>query len=128
MFTHITHITLFVHNQDEALHFYKKLGFAIHTDSQFGSMRWLTLHLPEQKDMELVLMLAETDEEKALVGKQAALKPLLSFASSDCMRDYERLKAEGVHFDEAPATQPWGISVGFKDLYGNALYVCQSIS
>ncbi len=125
MITKITHITLFVHNQDDALNFYKKLGFVVHTDSQFGSMRWLTLHAPEQKDMELVLMQAETEAEKELVGKQAAEKPLISFESSDCHKDYQMLKNAGVEFAEEPAQQPWGISVGFNDLYGNALYMCQ---
>lgn len=127
MIAKITHITMFVTNQDDALAFYKKLGFTVHTDAQFGPMRWLTLHLPSQKDMELVLMLAESPEEKALVGKQAALKPLISFETTDCQADYEKLKAAGVEFPEAPAEQPWGISVGFMDLYGNALYMCQTI-
>src|SRR3989304_4171152 len=103
MFTKITHITMFVHNQDEALAFYQKLGFVVHTDAMFGPMRWLTLHLPEQKDTELVLMLAETAQEKALVGAQGALKPFISFETTDCQKDYERLKVAGVKFTEEPA-------------------------
>src|SRR3990167_73002 len=114
MLTKITHITLFVPNQDEALDFYNKIGFQVHTDAMFGTMRWLTLHLPEQKDTELVLMLAESKEEKALVGKQAAKKPVISFESTDCYKDYERLKAAGVKFAEAPAKHEWGIAVGFS--------------
>ncbi len=125
MFTKITHITLFVHDQDAALDFYKKLGFSVHTDATFGSMRWLTLNLPGHKDMELVLMKAETDTEKALVGKQAADKPFISFESNDAHKDYERLKALNIQGLEKPEAQPWGISFGFKDLYGNAIYVCQ---
>lgn len=127
MFTKITHITLFVHNQEDALNFYKKLGFTLHTDAQFGSIRWLTLNVSERKDMELVLMLAETDQEKALVGKQGASKPFITLESTDCYKDYEQLKAAGIHFDEEPAQQPWGIAVGFKDLYGNVLYICQPL-
>jgi Glyoxalase/Bleomycin resistance protein/Dioxygenase superfamily. len=125
MLTKITHITLFVDNQDDALIFYKKLGFMVHTDVMFGAMRWLTLYLPEQKDTELVLMQAETTQEKALVGKQATGKPFISFQSTDCHKDYERLKAAGVLFTEAPAQHGWGIAVGFKDLYGNGLYIHQ---
>ena len=127
MLTKITHITLFVHNQDDALHFYKKIGFQIHTDAQFGTMRWLTLHLPEQKDVELVLLLAETEQEKALVGKQAGLKPIISLESADCYKDYATLKAAGINFTQEPVEEPWGVSVGFKDLYGNAIYICQPI-
>lgn len=125
MFTKITHITLFVHDQEKALDFYKKIGFVIHTDAPFGEMRWLTLHLSEQKDVELVLFLAQTEQEKALVGKQANDKPLISFESSDCQADYKKLEALGVSGLEKPQTQPWGISFGFKDLYGNNIYVNQ---
>lgn len=124
--TKITHFILFVSNQDEALNFYtNKLGFKIHTDAAFGAMRWLTLHLPGQPDVELALMLAETGEEKALIGKQGASKPLFTFETTDCKKDYETLSASGVEFTSEPESQPWGISASFKDLYGNALYMCQ---
>src|SRR5438105_2350383 len=126
MITKITHLSIFVTNQDEALQFYKKLGFSLHTDEQFGDLRWLTLCLPQQSDVEIALILAATPEEKALVGKQAASKPLFSVETDDCKRDYEILKAHGVTFLEAPAEQPWGISTALKDLYGNTIYMCQT--
>lgn len=125
MITKITHLTLFVSNQDEALKFYQKLGFNIHTDAMFGPMRWLTLHPAEQPNFELVLMLAEDAEEKALIGKQGAKKPFFCIESNDCHKDYEQLKAAGVEFVEAPTQQDWGISVTLKDLYGNLIYMVQ---
>ena len=127
MFTKITHITLFVSNQDDALNFYKKLGFVIHTDANFGEMRWLTICLPSQKDMEVALIKAENETEKALVGKQAGDKPLLSLESDDCQKDYEVLSLVGIKFLEKPAQQPWGISTTLQDLYGNMIYICQPI-
>jgi hypothetical protein len=36
-----------------------------------------------------------------------------------------QLKVAGVLFTEAPAQHGWGIAVGFKDLYGNGLYIPQ---
>lgn len=125
MITKVTHISLFVNDQEQALNFYKKLGFSIHTDAQFEGMRWLTLNLPERKDFELVLMKAESEQEMALVGKQAGDKPFISFESSDAHADYETLKALNVPDLQKPEKQPWGISFGFKDLDGNSLYVCQ---
>jgi catechol 2,3-dioxygenase-like lactoylglutathione lyase family enzyme len=127
MLTKISHITLFVHNQEDALNFYMKLGFVIHTDAMFGPMRWLTLNLPGQGDLELVLIKAETPEEKALVGKQGAARPLISFESADCFNDYLVLKTAGIEFPQEPAQQAWGTSVAFKDLYGNMLYIAQPI-
>lgn len=126
MLTKITHFSLFVLNQDEAKNFYtEKLGFKVHTDAVFGASRWLTLHLPKQHDVELAIILAESAEEKALVGKQACSKPLFSLETSDCKKDYESLSKHGVQFIGIPEEQPWGISVSLKDLYGNLIYVCQ---
>lgn len=126
MITNISHITLFTNSQENSLAFYtEKLGFKVHTDAQFGAMRWLTLCAPNQPNMELVLMLAETPEEKILVGKQGAHKPFLSLQSSDCIGDYERLRKAGVVFLDEPKHEPWGISVTLKDIDGNMIYMCQ---
>lgn len=128
MITKITHLTLFVENQDAALQFYtEKLGFKVHTDAQFGPMRWLTIHPAAQPDFEIALILAETPKEKALVGKQGAGKPFISFETTDCKADYESLKASGFEFIDTPTEQPWGISVLGKDLYGNMIYFCQPV-
>lgn len=126
MLTKITHITLFTNDQNRALDFYQKLGFRIHTDAMFGEMRWLTLHLPEQKELELVLLKAESEQEQALVGKQTGDKPVFNFETSDCQGDYTRLTAAGVNFLAKPETQPWGTSAAFTDVDGNILYMCQS--
>lgn len=126
MLTKITHVTLFVSNQDEALRFYtEKLGFKLNTDEKFGDMRWLTVNLPDQKEFELVLMAATTPEEKAVVGKQGGAKPLFSLGTSDCKKDYEKLKGLGVKFTSEPKEEPWGISASFQDLDGNNIYMCQ---
>ena len=34
---------LYVRDQDEAIAFYEKLGFRVHTDVKNGNYRWLTL-------------------------------------------------------------------------------------
>jgi predicted enzyme related to lactoylglutathione lyase len=126
MLIKITHLTLFVNNQEKALAFYQKLGFIVHTDAQFGPMRWLTLHLPNDKNFELVLMLAEDDFEKALVGKQGGNKPFFSLETDDCKGDYERLKNAGVTFVQEPKDEQWGTSTACLDSEGNAIYIVQS--
>jgi len=127
MITRITHITLFVHDQEQALNFYTKLGFHVHTDASFGAMRWLTICFPEQPELEIALLKAETAPEQELVGKQGATKPLISIESSDCHGDYERLQQAGVTFVTQPKEEPWGIGVVLQDLYGNLIYMCQSL-
>lgn len=126
MITALTHVTVFVADQDKALEFYtKKLGFKIHTDAQFGQMRWITIMPANQPNLELALMSAE-GTEKALVGKQGGEKPFLSFATDNCIKTYEELKSMGVQFVSEPQDEPWGVSAAFKDLDGNIFYMCQA--
>lgn len=127
MFKKITHFTLFVSNQDAALKFYtEKLDFIVHTDAIFQEgFRWLTLCLPGQPDVEVALMPATTDQEKAVVGKQGAGKPLFSLESTDCAADFARLKEQGVTIAQEPKSEPWGVSMALQDVDGNVIYVCQ---
>lgn len=129
MITKFTHLTLFVHNQSEALNFYmNKLGFKLHTDVMMeNGVRWLTICLPEQKDLELVLMPATNDIETALVGKQGNHVPLASFSTDNCQKTYEQFKAKGVEFIQEPKKQPWGINAVFKDLYGTIFNLVQPL-
>lgn len=134
MINKITHFTLFVDNQDVALRFYtEKLGFKVHTDamitdSTMSEMRWLTLNLPGQKDVELAIMLAGSPLEKSLVGKQGGDKPLFCLETSDCKKDYETLIKSGVEGVQAPKEEPWGVSALFKDQNGNLIYISQPTS
>jgi catechol 2,3-dioxygenase-like lactoylglutathione lyase family enzyme len=58
MIQKLSHVTLFVRNQDEAKDFYvNKLGFKVHTDHTMDNgFRWLTVVAPLQPDLEIVLI------------------------------------------------------------------------
>jgi catechol 2,3-dioxygenase-like lactoylglutathione lyase family enzyme len=58
MIKRMSHATIFVANQEEALTFYRdKLGFEVHTDAMVGEdFRWLTMNTKDQPDFEIVLM------------------------------------------------------------------------
>ena len=58
MIQRMSHVTLFVNNQDEAKDFYtNKLGFEVRTDyTMEGGFRWLTVGPKTQPDLEIVLM------------------------------------------------------------------------
>ena len=58
MITKLSHVTLFVNNQEEAKNFYVgKLGFEVRTDQTMdGGFRWLTVGPKTQPDLEIVLM------------------------------------------------------------------------
>ena len=131
MITRTTHISLFVHDQNEALAFYtEKMGFTLHTDQMFGEgekkMRWLTICPSDQKDFEIALMPAHTPEQKAVVGKQAPEVPFYCVSSNDCRKTYQELKEKGVECVSAPEDLPWGVSSLVKDLYGNTINLVQT--
>lgn len=120
MIKNITHLTLLVKNQDEALEFYtKKLGFELHTDVMFGEMRWLTVNPQGNKEFEITLMLPQNEAAAQLVGKQAADMVLACFSTDNCQQLYESFKMNGVETVGEPTQESWGKQMVFKDLYGN---------
>ena len=58
MIQKLSHVTLFVKNQEDAKDFYvNKLGFKVHTDHTMdGGFRWLTVVAPQQPELEIVLL------------------------------------------------------------------------
>ena len=117
----IGHITLLVKDFDEALSFYvEKLGFVKRQDTKFsGDNRWVTVSPKDQPEPELTFVLADTEEKKAAVGKQAGDHVFMTVQTDDCRRDYQIMKEKGVKFYGEPTDQMWGVEVVFEDLYGN---------
>ena len=113
-------------NQEEALVFYtKKLGFEVAEDKYLGDYRWLLVILPDNKEFCINLEAAKTNEQKSLVGRQAADLPLFSIETDNCLRDYAEMKARGVQFESEPDVQPYGTGVMLRDLCGNRIYMNQ---
>lgn len=128
MIRKMSHTTIFVGNQEEALSFYRdKLGFQIHTDAMVGEdFRWLTLNVPDQPDFEIVLMEPKPgmlmDEATASQLRDLLAKGVMGagvFNTDDCRGTYEELKSKGVQFLSEPTERPYGIEAVFKDNTGN---------
>ena len=128
MIRRMSHATIFVDNQEEALAFYRdKLGFQVHTDAMVGEdFRWLTINTPEQPDFEIVLMEPKggmlMDEATATQLRAILAKGVLGagvFNTDDCRGTYEEMKSKGVQFVSEPAERPYGIEAVFKDNSGN---------
>jgi catechol 2,3-dioxygenase-like lactoylglutathione lyase family enzyme len=119
-------LSVFVKDQDAAIKFYtEKLGFVVIEDLPFGPQRWVTLRLPDDDVMSVTLKLAETNETRALVGKQGGSQPFFAMLTDDCVREYRRMKDAGVKFHGEPEVQPYGTGVTLEDLYGNKIYMNQ---
>src|SRR5690554_4272484 len=121
------HLTILVNDYEEALEFYTdKLGFIKTSDNQFGKgNRWLTVAPPDQTDLEIIFVKADTTEKQAVVGKQAANHVFLTLQTDDCWRDFKIMQEMGVHFLGKPTEQFYGTEVVFEDLYGNKFDLIQ---
>jgi catechol 2,3-dioxygenase-like lactoylglutathione lyase family enzyme len=122
----LSHTTIWVLDQDEALDFYtQKLGFEVNTDATMDDFRWLTVNPPGQPEHELILLVPgppmmdeqAAEQVKALVAK-GALGPG-AFETDDCRATYEELSKQGVNFLTEPTERFYGIEATFRDNSGN---------
>ena len=124
MITKVTHVTIWVKDQDEAKRFYTdQLGFAVKSDDSatMPGYRWLTVAPQSQTDLEIVLGLATEPSQQAQIGKQGTWV----LGSDNIREDYARLKTRGIKIHNEPRENPWGSDFVFEDLYGNTFDVVQ---
>ena len=119
-------LAVYVMDQDAAIEFYtKKLGFTLVEDVPFGPQRWVTLRLADDDVVSIALNLAQTEDDRRLVGRQGGSQPFFGIVTDDCIREYRRMKDSGVKFHGEPQVQPYGTGVTLEDLYGNKIYMNQ---
>jgi Glyoxalase/Bleomycin resistance protein/Dioxygenase superfamily len=85
----------------------------------------VTVRPPDDDVITLSLILAETDQDRALVGKQGGSHPFFGIVTDDCLGEYQRMKSAGIRFHGEPRVEPYGIGVTLEDLYGNQIYLNQ---
>lgn len=134
MITRLSHTTIYVLNQDEALAFYRdKLGFEVRTDMTMDhGFRWLTVGPKTAPEQEIILM-AVCESPMFPADAVAKLTSLIKAGSlgagvmqvDDCKKTYDELKAKGVEFMSEPADRFYGIECLFKDNSGNWFSMCQ---
>jgi catechol 2,3-dioxygenase-like lactoylglutathione lyase family enzyme len=119
--SHLGLVTVVVREYDEAIAFYVDvLGFDLLEDTCIGGeKRWVVVGPPGGRETAVLLARAATGEQEARVGDQTGGR-VGWFLNTDAFdRDYERMKAAGVTFEEAPRHEPYGTVAVFRDLYGN---------
>ncbi|MDX6577500.1 MAG: hypothetical protein QOE96_3453 [Blastocatellia bacterium] len=128
MITKMSHVMIWVKNQQAALEFYRdKLGFEVDTDAMIGpDFRWLTMKIKNQPGFEIILAEPKAgmllDEESAAQLRALIDKGVLGggvFDADDIYKTYEELKARGVEFKGPPTEQSWGTATVMKDNSGN---------
>jgi catechol 2,3-dioxygenase-like lactoylglutathione lyase family enzyme len=130
MLKQLTHVQVWVHDQDEALDYYtNKLGMELREDvtvPELGNFRWLSVGVPGQDDVAITLMaipgppvFEEETRQKIQDLLARGASGGLFFATDDAHKSYEEMKARGVEFTQEPTEQPYGTDAGFRDPSGN---------
>ncbi len=124
MIDRISHVSLIVRDQQEALEWYTdKLGFEVASDDAFpeGEGRWVTIAPPAQTELEIVLEPLswglsgdDPDQKESLIGSNGFV-----FSVDDMDATIQDLEDKGVRIVSPPEEVPWGISALIEDLYGN---------
>src|SRR5262245_32012017 len=129
MITRLTHATLLVLDQDQALDFYvNKLGFTKSMDMTTPTgFRWLTVTPPKQPDLNLTLLKVEAGD---VFNEKTAttLRDLMAegnsptggaFQTDDCRATFAELSSKRVKFRREPADQFYGVDATIEDPFGN---------
>ncbi len=128
MIQRLSHVTVWVLDQDAAYDFYvNKLGFDVRTDARMDNgFRWLTVGPKGQPDLEIALMPTAPgpmmDQESSDALRALVRKGVLGagvFETADCRQTYEELKGKGVEFTQPPTERFYGIEALLKDNSGN---------
>ncbi len=134
VFNAITHSSIFVLDQDEALDFYVgKLGLEVAVDADLGFMRWLTIRVPGEVGREILLETPSpqwTDEGTAEQIRRLVTKGALGLAfiltTDDCQKTYDELRSRGVEFTQEPTQMSYGIDCALSDPSGNQIRIAQT--
>lgn len=120
----IKHTSVYVDDQDKALHFYTDvLGFAKKDDLSNGGYRWLTVG-----DGDGELQLAINSDPAAKAYQQAmfhAHQPAAMFYTDDLKGDYARLVAHGAKFAMPPTDVTMSTIAQLDDTCGNLIQLTE---
>jgi catechol 2,3-dioxygenase-like lactoylglutathione lyase family enzyme len=133
----ISHLNVWVHDQEEAKSFYtEKLGFEVRQDAtleEFGGYRWLTVGPPNQPDVNVILSVPSPPAQDAEIAKpllemvaKGALGPGI-LRTEDCRATCKELESRGVEITQQPDERFYGIDAAIRDPSGNEWRVVQPI-
>jgi catechol 2,3-dioxygenase-like lactoylglutathione lyase family enzyme len=133
MFNSITHHSIFVLDQDEALDFYVgKLGLEVAADVDMGFMRWLTVRVPGEPGREILLETPGAPSMDEAAGEQVrelmtkgAMGLAFILTTDNCRKTYEELVTRGVEFTEEPTEHFYGTDCALRDPFGNKIRIGQ---
>lgn len=117
--TRLAAVSILVPDYDSGIRFYcDALGFTLSEDIDQGHKRWVTV-TPPGGGAKIVLARADTDLQRAAIGLQGGGRVWLFLQTDDFDRDYRRMQAAAVLFEEDPRDEPYGRVAVWRDPFGN---------
>jgi catechol 2,3-dioxygenase-like lactoylglutathione lyase family enzyme len=129
------HCFLSVDDHDRAIAFYRDaLGFEVRNDVGYNGMRWVTLGVPAQPEVNIVLeppaadpAISPSDREALSDLLAKGLLGRLNFSTSDLEGTFDRVQATGVDIVQEPMDMPYGTrECAFRDPAGNLIRIIQT--
>ena len=101
--------SLLVPDYDSAIDFFVGVGgFELTEDRDEGRKRWVTVR-PPGAETQIVLARADTEGQRAAMGRQLGGRVGFFLHTDDFNRDHARMKAGGVKFREEPRQEEYGV-------------------
>ncbi len=121
----ISLVTVLVPDYDAGIaHYCGDLGFELLEDTELApGKRWVRVRPAgggtDGPGATFLLAAADGPEQTAAIGNQAGGRVGFFLSTDELHRDHARFTAAGVHFEEEPRTEPYGIVAVFRDAFGN---------
>ncbi len=113
-------VSLVVPDYDAAISFYcHSLGWTLAEDVDQGRKRWVRILPPGAAVGGLILARAEGERQQAAIGNQFGGRVGLFLCTDDFARDHAHMLDLGVHFEEPPRQESYGIVAVWQDPFGN---------
>lgn len=124
----LAHISVLVHDYDEAIAFYtQRLDFELISDEKLNdTKRWVLVKPKGEGNCSILLAKADGDVQKTFIGNQAGGRVFLFLTTDNFDRDYLNLKNHNVKIVRGPFDEDYGRVLVFEDLYGNKWDLIQS--
>ncbi len=114
-------MAILVPDYDDALDFYvKKLGFVLREDVTLSEdKRWVVIAPDMNCATNLLLAKARGSRQEAAVGDQFGGRVGLFLNTDNFDREYQKMQAAGVNFEEEPRDEDYGKVAVWRDPFGN---------
>lgn len=120
MTQHLALLSILVPDYDAGIAFFVgRMGFDLLEDTDLGGgKRWVRV-APKGAQTGFLLARAVGETQVAAIGAQGGGRVWLFLQTDDFAGDYERMRDNGVVFEEIPRAEPYGQVAAFGDPFGN---------